>query len=495
MISLSRRASRIPVTLAAVSVAGLAALASHGCGNAWITSKERENSPSALMTKAQFAYDKGDFEKAAEYFGKVVDKDPTNEKARIRLAYAINGRAGLSPFDLVTKLTNLKSPTASSGASATMGGSTGSSSTSSITQFTNLVGLDAADKTAIANALKSKPKTIGTLRSVSPRFALLHESWLAACQLVPKDALDLVIASNTTLRSAFEVTSCKGGLTDPARVKSSALFAVVMMALAQGSGLYQTVLDANGDGKVDLEVQATQIQQEVTALSNQSGGSAEQIGARMQAINEKLALLGALGKEVTGELVTVALAHFEFVAKLSAKIIFPDDVNKKMTDAITKFNETRDKLNQFTKTGASQSSSTNKVQDAAKKASASLDKMYDERKAAAGSDPAKVESLNQDMTKACTNFDALKAQFGLPADVTKPTKCAAAGAGLTGFALTDAHDGTAWEPAGSEAASSEGADAFDAPEALGLSADSSEGEEALEGVVEFARHGEALLQD
>ena len=84
---------KLTFPFATFAMLGVAVAATSGCGNGWLTSSEREKSPSALMLKAQLLYDKGKFAEAATAYQNVIDQNPQNERARVRLAYALNGEA------------------------------------------------------------------------------------------------------------------------------------------------------------------------------------------------------------------------------------------------------------------------------------------------------------------------------------------------------------------------------------------------------------------
>lgn len=387
-----------------------------GCGNGWISSKQRESSPSALMLKGNYAYDKGNFESATGYYQSLLDADPTNAQARIRLAYALNAQANLSPLSLVQKLSSISTtPTPSSTA--------GTSSSNSISVFTGLVGLSSLEKTMISQAAPAVT-TAAQLRSLSARFALLHQSWKVICQLLPASVLNTALGTDQKLKASLEAEVCKGGLTDASDVKTTAMFAATMNSLAQATGMYQAVLD-DGNGNIKIVDQAKTIiaNLEVIQKSSTTETDPQKLTNQMNALSDNLTQLANIGKIFQSELVNLTLGHFAIVASMSAAIGLPDSVNASISKAVTSFNDAKAKINDYlapgsAPSGGAPSGTQNKIKDAAAKASVSID-------AIVAKQPMTPEN-HATLVKACSNFNTFLTTYSLPPDTQKPKSCQSA---------------------------------------------------------------------
>ena len=430
----------------------------NSCGNAWMSSQMRKNSPSALMQSGQWAYDKGDFEAAVNFFQQVVDSDTANANARIRLAYAINAHSGLNPIDLIAKLASLnKTPAAATlnsdlvVANLFLEDPKPASGTSSVTAFAEVIGLSKVEKDAL---YLQKLKTIDQLRAASPRYALLHRSWKAICQLIPKPSLESVLAADKTLQKNLEIENCKGGLPTSAKVHTSALFAAAIGSMAQAAGLYQIVLDYDGDGQIDLVTQAQSITTDLTALnakakelgskSTQTIDDITALGDTMSQLNTKMAELTSLSATLKGELINLTLAHFGFVAVLTAGMGMPESITKSITGTLSKFNEAKEKLNGFLSAGsptAGGSGGTDKgtqsqqIAQNVAKASEAVDTLILKQTASINANTdltpeqktEKLAVLEKNKQQSCSNFENLKVAYNLPANTAPPTQCAVAG--------------------------------------------------------------------
>lgn len=419
---------------ALASVLSLCTLAS-GCGNAWITTSDREETLAALMSKADYAYDKSRFSEAAAGYRKALAKDPTVESATIKLAYSLNGEAGLSILDFVTRFIVQESEDGS-GATKLAG-----ESQNPITTLTATVGLSDQDKEAIAKAL---PDTLAGVRTISKRFTKLQESWTTVCQLMPASLFTTVFESESDdLKSVFEIDKCNGGLPEGSEVQTAALFAAALQFMAQAAGLFQALLDADGNNEIDIAetgnaaVKKLQdLQQSASALTDAATSETNKLKENMAAISTQLDVIQDLKAKVTGEIVNYTLACFTFVTALIAAIpSIPSSISKKIERAASKINEGRAKLVQYTSVDASSSNTEQgkKVKEAAEKAAKTVDELY--AKVAAIEDAkqkeAKEAELNSEKDNVCNNFEETKSAFNLPADIAKPQKCTEAPA-LTG---------------------------------------------------------------
>ena len=442
----------------------LTAVVLNSCGNAWMSSQKRKNSPSALMLSGQWAYDKGDFENAVNFFQQVVDSDTANANARIRLAYAINAHSGLNPLDLIAKLANLnKAPAASATPKAALEDANlffqepdiflddpkPASGASSVTAFAEVIGLSKVEKDAL---YLKKLKTIDQLRAASPRYALLHRSWKAICQLIPKSALDSVVGKDKILQKNLEIENCKGGLPATSKERTSALFAAAIGSMAQAAGLYQIALDYDGDGQIDLVTQAQSITTDLTALNAKAkelGSKGTQtidditaLGETMSQLNTKMAELTSLSATLKGELINLTLAHFGFVALLTAGMGMPESMTKSITGTLSKFNEAKDKLNGFLSAGSpaaggaggtDKGTQSQQIAQNAAKASEAVDTLILKQTASINANTdltpeqktEKLAVLEKNKQQSCSNFENLKVAYNLPANTAPPTQCTA----------------------------------------------------------------------
>ncbi len=415
-------------TVMAVVLIGSLTVTSSSCGNAWITSRDREKTTAALMSKGDYAYDKSRFDEAANYFNQALAKDSSNTDARIKLSYALNGKAGLNILDFVTKFIvkeETTTPTPAPGQQAT------TSSSNPIEILTKTVGLsDAEAKDISAQAAE----TIAQLRAYSKKFSTLNESWTNICSMLPAELLDSVFEIEpSSLKAQFEIEKCNGGLPAGSAVKSAALFAAALQFMAQAAGLFQAILDTDGNKEIDIAekgvaalAQLESLQKKTTEFTDAT--SAADYGNNLSAINAQLEVIRELRKTIGGELIPYTLACFTFITKLVAQIPnIPKEISGKIEKAASKVNEGRAKLAQYSNFDASSPNADQgkKVKEAATKASQTIDALYN--KANAITDPvekqARIDELNKNKDAVCANFEATKKDFNLPADTQPPSSC------------------------------------------------------------------------
>ena len=443
--------------------------ATSGCGNGWTSSKEREKSPSALMLKAQLLYDKGNFVEAAAAYQAILDVSPQNERARLRLSYALNGEAGLGPLDLLTKLSKAQAtpaPAAKSGAAP----SASTTSKNSLTQLTGAAGLSSAE---VAAVIKANPKTFqdlltaetkyasmatsdatsyANLVTASRRFQKLQASWRTVCQLIPKRILDAVVNVSEVRKKAFEIEKCLGGF-DSEYQKPAILFAAAIGTLAQGAALYQIKLDTDNDGTVDAIKTAETLAKDLSGLGAASTTVTDpaEIKKNIDTLNTKVTALNAIGETLKHELVDVALAQFEIMSLLLTAIedVIPENVGKTLLAGIKKFEESKGKITGYVNTKSTSSSGKtsaakqDKIAASAASASKAADAYYDKYKTQIATDPQAADKqveFDASFAKTCDQFDALKATYGATT-AQKPANCAQFSLALgRGFGLSAAID-------------------------------------------------------
>jgi tetratricopeptide (TPR) repeat protein len=425
---------RQPVnTVMAVILIGSLTVTSSSCGNAWITSRDREKTTAALMSKGDYAYDKSRFDEAADYFSQALAKDSSNTDARIKLSYALNGKAGLNILDFVTKFIVKEEVTTPTPAPAQPGTTTTTTTSSSnpIEILTKTVGLNDAEAKEIG---AQAAETIVQLREFSKKFSTLNESWTNICSLLPAELVDSVFEIEpASLKVQFEIEKCKGGMPAGSAIKSAALFAAALQFMAQAAGLFQAILDKDGNNEIDIAekgvaalAQLESLQKKTTEFTDATAAS--DYGNNLSAINAQLEVIRALRKTISGEMIPYTLACFTFITRLVAQIPnIPKEIASKIEKAASKVNEGRAKLalySNYDPTSPNASQGT-KVKEAATKASQTIDALY--TKANAITDPAekqaRIAELDKNKEAVCTNFEATKKDFNLPADIQAPSNC------------------------------------------------------------------------
>lgn len=398
-----------------------------GCGNAWITTSDREETLAALMSKADYAYDKSRYAEAAAAYRKALTKDPTVDSAAIKLAYALNGEAGLSILDFVARFIVQEFEDSSGDTDQAQ------KSQNPITSLIETVGLPEQDRKAIATA---RPTTLADVRAVSQRFAKLQESWTTVCHLMPASLFTTVFESETDdLKSVFEIDRCNGGAPEGSEAQSAALFAATLQFLAQAAGLFQAFRYLDGDNEINLAdkgnaaVEKLQnLQQSVSTIADAAASEKYALKKNMAAISTQLGVIQDLKAQITGEIVNYTLACFTFVTALIAAIpSIPSSISKKIEQAAAKINEARGKISQYT---SIDTSSTNpeqgqKVKEAAEKAARTVDELYAKVEAIEDADQrkAKLAELDSEKENVCNNFEETKSAFNLPEDIAKPERC------------------------------------------------------------------------
>lgn len=395
---------------------------SSSCGNAWITASEREQTLAAIMSKAEYAYDKGRFEESERLFRQALDKDPSYRDARIKLAYASNAVAGLSILDFVMRFVVQEE-----GDAAKTNETSGS-----LSILTDTVGLSAEE----AESLRSKNlSNISELRANSAYLAKLHESWQTICPLISSEVFDSVFSqAPDNLKETFGISSCENGLGPDEAQSSAASFSAALQFMAQAAALFQTSLDANGDNEIDLVSEGlnafTELQKlnDFSSRTDPSTVDATEYASNLSAISTQLDSLQNLKSKIDGEVINYALTCFTFISALVARIPnMPSEVTKKIERAIAKINEGQTKLSQYTSYdgGSKDSSQGAKVKEAAQKASTAIDTLYSKvNDLPDGAEKTeRLAELDKQKEQVCQNFEETKNQFNLPDDVATPSQC------------------------------------------------------------------------
>ncbi len=391
---------------------------SAGCGNAWLPSSSSDNSPSAWFTAGEAAYDRFDFGAAQVWFERLVAADPGNVSARIRLSYTYNAQAGLTPLGILEKITSI-----------------GSSGTSSIL---NLLGLSSPEAQAVITA---NPSTLAQWRGLNPKLTYLAKSWSTICPLIPAGILSSAGESSGGASALLGTAStCKSGLPSSSSTQSSAVFAALIQTLAEASAPYQTVLDRTGSGQVTFVTQAQTYSTTLQSLQQQAALPGADGLSLITQVTTQLAGLNSIRNFVQGDLFELALADFNLVTSLSGSLVLPADLQASVAKAANTFTSANASLSQYISSGTSAASSATQMIQNATAASATLSSLYSSQLASINANAALspsqkaagITALNVQMVSACANFSAMQSAYGLPASVTRPASCSAAGA-LTSF--------------------------------------------------------------
>lgn len=444
------------LTMTAATAAALT-----GCGNGWINSNARKETPSALMLDAQLAYDQQDYTTSAALYEKIVGIDPENAEARTRLAFAYNAQAGLAVFDLVGKMLTY---------SKSSGAGSGGDGNNAMSSFSGIVGLSTQEKLDLFTALNSKFKsspsgvdrlnlaatTLADLRATSPKLSYLHAAFTKACKLIPRRILDKVIRESDSpeikLSQLFELdASCNGGVPDGGPANSGAMFATAIGSLAQAAVLYQIALDPDSNGTINLaddstslSTKLTTLQGEISAVTGNDIASFTLMSAKMKELNSTTTSLLDLGKELSGEIVSATAIHFNLLTLLIAEIPgIPSSVQKSIDDAISKFNDSKQALSGVVSPNSPLAKNPKASSTAPAPAAEGKDFLANSDKAAGSMDEAiakqnsiidadtslsteqkeeKRAELEKNKEDGCANFEMLKIVYNRP-DMKKPDSC------------------------------------------------------------------------
>jgi tetratricopeptide (TPR) repeat protein len=402
---------------------GLLSVVEAGCGNQWANTKSRDETPAALKAKGVYFYDKGRYEEASAIFEKLLNQDPENEDARVFYAYTLNSLAGLSVLDLIGKLSGVGKTTSAKLAPLAPTPTPTASSTSNLLRYISVLGLNDNDRTSLTTKLDADAKVTdksnpdyAKLVEHSPKIALFKKSWEVACRLIPATTLDEMwgkALSSEALKTAVSAEACKGGLPAGNETKSAALFALSMTALAQAATLYQLIVDANGDGTVDLVASASTLSTNITSVNSQAATSTNP-SAALETLNGYIKEMQNVAAKIQSTSMDVTLFQFNLLSNLAVLLGASNQIKETINKAITAFDSARDKIKEYT----SAAGSNNKFKDSVNKAADTVNKLYEAAKT-----PEEKAKLDAQKSTVCGNFDSLKTTYNLPADTQKPSSC------------------------------------------------------------------------
>ncbi|MEN9808994.1 MAG: hypothetical protein RLZZ488_561 [Pseudomonadota bacterium] len=369
------------------------------CG--FLANPDRAETPSRLLLEAQAAYDTGDYAKAQSLLEKVIVVDPSNDEARIRLAFAYNGTLGITPIELIKSFA---------------GGSTGGSSSSDITSLTSKSSLP--DKTI--EELKenaSATTSVSELRAKIEEFATFQKAFLAICPLFSKETMSALKTKAASALDLLEVSKCGDGRD---RTDANVSIAALSMALGQFSSLYKAILDANGDGKFDLEVRANAAKTSIDGLNTAGGDIAANVATLTRATDD----LNYVLSQLQGEVFKLAISQFSIIDAVIGATNLPASIKSGISKGIDGLNSALNNINSYLDAGKSEGGTA--------KTGTATAEAADKAKAKANEIIGKLDPINNpdDQKKIddlCTSAFCLNktAGVGLPTscDANKPYVC------------------------------------------------------------------------
>lgn len=367
-------------------MAAVAALS--GCGA--LSSPERSETPSALILKAQEAYDLGKYSEAVTLLEKVVAVDPRNEDARVRLAFSYNGSVGITPLNMIKNLTATTTP--SSG---------GASANSDVTKLTNGSGLSAARTKEIKDQ-RAALTSVAILREKFSEFATFQKAFLALCPLLSTQTLTTLKEKVPTAETLMEVSKCNSGVsTSNANVSIAAL----SLSVEVFSTLYKSVLDTDGDGQIDAVKDSADASASLNNVNN------------LQAFTDATKKLTNVATTLKGEVFKLAVAQFSVIDAVILGSNLPSSVKDPLSKAVAGVNDAITKIDSYLSAGKATTTSATggkAAEDAALKANQQATTLLKDKSP-------------EDKQKACNQVYCFRTAYGFPTSgpTDMPSDCTA----------------------------------------------------------------------
>jgi hypothetical protein len=304
-----------------------------------ISNPARKETPSRLMLEAQAEYDAGNYSKAASLLEDLLEKDPSNDEARVRLTFAYSGDLGITPLEFVKNF------------ASSSGSSSGSSGTSDIGKLTGKSALPDATITELQKKAGSIT-SVSQLRTLFPQFSTFQKAFLTICPLFAKSTIaDLKVKAQSALE-ILEISKCgEGRDTANANISIAGLF----LALGQFSSLYKAVLDANGDGTIDLQKQATDAKAKIDSLSTSNAANAT---TGLQTLSAATTALTTVGQTLQGEVFKLAISQAYIIAAVVQGTNLPTDVKSGIDQGVNGLNTALSTINSYLDAGKSAGANT-----------------------------------------------------------------------------------------------------------------------------------------
>jgi hypothetical protein len=441
------------VTPVALSIVAASVFTFSGCGNGWFDSKDRRETPAALMFDAQKAYDNDEYSKAASLYKKAVAKDPNNVQARVGWAFAVNGEAGMSLTQVMHDII------ASEQESAVSANLADSSSTTKAFAILKSLGVDfsdednsrfldelqkywkAASTNSTACATDATACEIELIKKHSKKVKKLIKSFQIVCPLMDPDVLQFIQDDLTAKRVLLDNKEykkiCNGGMKGGS---GAAAFAATIALLGQAA-VEWTLLDhktynstskeftstTTGDGQPDLVGELNVAFEKISKAKTDMTAGTTGLTDTLKAFNDNTTAL-------TTGLARTELDSFKMLVKnvkvitrlIESSLNLGESTSQKFTDVESKIDEATEKISQYKKptstsgtttgTSGSPTESTTKAATASKDIEAAIAKKIGEGGSLDTTQQAQLDQI-------CTNFTTLKNQAGLPDSSQPPCNC------------------------------------------------------------------------
>ncbi|MEY2987131.1 MAG: hypothetical protein RJB13_652, partial [Pseudomonadota bacterium] len=370
--------TRVFTSLACATLAVMM-LALSSCGV--LSAPERDETPSALALRAQYAYDKGNFSEAVELLEKLKKLDPSNVDARIKLAFSYMANAGISHVNTIKKFAGIQN----SGAN--------------LSALLSNAGLSADQVAEIKSGEKKVTLlTADELRTKSSGLSTLHNAFLSLCELFSESTISTLKESAKSAFSILELEKCGTGINrDDGNVSIAALFLAINQFASFGLILD---FDANNDGKMDIE--------EATSKASSDISGANDINT----LTNSLQVLTEAADFLSSDAFKWAFSQFKVIDAVVSGSNLPGEVKDSITRITSSLNESIDKINGYVDQGAAAGASAgSKAQETAAKANQKADTLLDGKTA-------------EEKTNSCQKLYCMRKSFNLPAgESDMPTQC------------------------------------------------------------------------
>jgi hypothetical protein len=342
------------------------------------------------MLKAQEAYDSGKYDEAITHLNKVVEKDPSNQEARVRLAFALNASVGVTPIKLLKSLT------------ASTPGGTGANS--DLSKLTSGAGLSKT-RTEQIKQNKAVLTDINSLRELVPEFKTFQNAFLTLCPLLSRQTLADLRTRSPSAVTLMEIDKCKEGVEES---NDNVNIAALILAVDQFATLYNSVLDTNGDGVIDVQKDAQDASSKLSTLN--TGGGA----AALSTLNNATQTLTLVAATLKGDVFKLATAQFSIISSVIRGSDLPSSIATPLDKAVTALEKSLNEINGYLDAGKTTGSSTTSGQSAvtaAKDANTKADQILQGQPAS-------------EKPETCKNVYCLREAYGLPrGDTEMPSQC------------------------------------------------------------------------
>lgn len=371
--------TRVFASLACVTLA-LTMFALSSCGV--LSSPERDETPSALALRAQYAYDKGNFAEAVELLEKVKKLDPSNINNLTKLAFSYLSQAGYSPAEIAKKATGL-------------------SGNVEIGSLMQLLTISPERIKEIRDSINVQSATAEDIREIL-EFGNLHKAFLALCSGFSGVTIEDIKTNSKSAESLIEIGNCGSGL--PALDGGIALGGV-FVALSQFLTLAEVTDFFDGDGK------SIRLVSEVSRLQTQMGAA-----STLDAVRDNLSALDNLAKILKSDSFILLVSQIKIMNSVLVGSNLPNSVKAPLTEGIAKAVQQLEKVDEFLGQSSTTTPVAGSVSTEANKAAAKANEKLDEY--------IKEDTPAGEAKESCQKLLCMRKSYGLPTlQADMPTKC------------------------------------------------------------------------